>query len=138
MERGDTFLITEPGSHLDTHLWVIASCPKKNPDHVLCLNLTAFDGLKEGVCILEKRDHPWIKKPTCVNYSQAKVLRYSQLLAWRDSKLISQKEPMESGVMARVYEGAERSKLMSLANAKILEDQGFIFGEPDPPAVHGE
>ncbi len=40
MNAGDTFRIPQPGTSLDSHLWVVISDPVVDPDRVLIVNFT--------------------------------------------------------------------------------------------------
>ena len=96
MRRGDTFLIKEAG--LDTHLWIITSCPLRDPSRVLCLNVTTFDSRnpsKDPACILVRTDHPFLTKDeSCIHYAGAKLLSLDDLIRWKQTKLIEMREPI--------------------------------------------
>jgi hypothetical protein len=122
MDAGTTFV---RGDH-DAHLWVIVSDPKKDPENVLIVNFTSLDARKESVCILSRGDHPWIVKPTCVNYGDAIITSLHLLDEACRVGAISLREPVRPDVLARIREGAALSERMSLDKANVLIDQGLI------------
>ena len=42
MKAGDTFHIPQPGTSLDSHLWVILSDPVLDDEHILIVNFTTL------------------------------------------------------------------------------------------------
>lgn len=122
MQRGDTFIFTD----IDSHLWVILSCPKINPQEVLLVNLSTHQDYKDGACILDVQHHEWIKHPSCVMYDYARVGTLSRLEAGLNSGRISLQDPMRTEVLDLIYIGAEESTRLSLDHANILANQGWI------------
>lgn len=123
MQRGNTFTFTT----LDRHLWIILSCPAIDPDRVLTVNLSTYTQFKEGVCILDVGDHPWIEHETCVMYERAQIRTLGVLEDMLNRKAIAMNAPMSEEVLNRIYYGAEESTRMPLEYAALLEEQHLIF-----------
>jgi hypothetical protein len=66
MKAGDTLLIDDPGTTLDSHLWIVISDPDVDPEHVVIVNLTSYRADKDQACVLDKGDHPYLSHRTCV------------------------------------------------------------------------
>ncbi len=122
MQRGDTFVFTD----VDSHLWVILSCPTTNPSQVVLVNLSTRADYKDGACILDAEHHKWIKRPSCVMYDRALVVTQDELEAALNSGTIKPKDPMRDDVLDLIYVGAEESTRFKLDHADILANQGWI------------
>ena len=123
---GDTFLL--PGTRPDEgrHLFVVISDPVRSPDDVVLVPLTTFEHYKDQSCILNVGDHPFVKHPTCIGYSDAQcspVKKLGQLLESRD---IRRRKPMCEDVLARILEGAAKTRMLPSKCDMILHGQGLI------------
>ncbi len=130
MKIGDTFLIEEPSESLDTHLWIVLSDPSKDSDEVLIVNITNLKRPSDPSCKLEIGDHPWLIKPSCVNYGDPKVVSHAWLQRLLDKGLLGTRDPLTPDLLERVLNGASNSTRMKLVHARILESQGLL---PDSP-----
>lgn len=126
LKGGETFLIPEPGSSLDSHLWIVLSEPSIDPENVLIVNLTTWAEYKDQACLLQPGDHPFVKQRTCVNYADAKVVTAHQLETFLDRGQIKHQTPLTPELLRRVREGAAQSTRMALAHAQVLFDQELI------------
>ena len=79
MNAGDTFRIPEPGTSLDSHLWVVISDPAVDPVRVLIVNFTTRRQDSDHACILQAGEHPFVHHETCVNYAGAKAVSAAQI-----------------------------------------------------------
>ncbi len=66
MNAGDTFLVDEPATSYDSHLWMVVSAPERDRDRVVILNLTSWRADKDQACVLEPGDHPYVRHRSCV------------------------------------------------------------------------
>lgn len=76
MKSGDTFLIVD-GS--DDHLWMVISDTDQDPENVVVVPFLSDRPHLDQACVLNAGCHPFIKHPTCVQYSDAMVARNSTL-----------------------------------------------------------
>lgn len=127
MHRGDTFLITEPGTSLDDHLWVVVSYPEVDSANVVCLNITTYADYKDRSCVLAEGDHPWIKHDSCIYYDGPKVVQHETLGTFQEQGLITLHESMPDNTLIRIYEGATITNRMPLECKNILDKQGLII-----------
>jgi hypothetical protein len=123
---GDTFRVTDPGSTLDRHLWIVLSNPEADPEAILIVNMTSWGTQKDPACVLGAGDHPFLSHKSCVNYRDAKVLSAARLEALLSAKHIAKQPPLSKDVLARVLCGAATSRFIALDHAKLLADQGLI------------
>ena len=126
MEGGDTFLVDEPGTSYDSHLWIVLSKPDLDPNHVLIVNLTSWRADKDQSCTLEPGDHPYIKHRTCVNYPGSKMVAVRQCETLLASRKIVPHDPVEPALLDKIRESATQSPRMALDHAEILFDQGLV------------
>jgi len=47
VKAGDTFIIEQPGTSLDSHLWMVISDPNVDPHEVVLLNFTTWRADKD-------------------------------------------------------------------------------------------
>lgn len=126
VDGGDTFLIDDPGTSYDWHLWIVLSKPDLDPNHILIVNLTSWRADKDQSCILTPEDHRYVKHKTCVNYPASKVVTKDQLQILLDTGRIVPYAPVDSSLLERIREGATQSPRMALDHAEILFDQGLV------------
>ncbi len=129
MDAGATLYVPEPGASCDSHLWTIISDPKVDPEHVLIVNLTTWEPLKDQACILEVGDHPYIQHRTCVNYGEAKVVTLAALYQLKDAGMLQLREPLSPVLLHRIRQSAARSTRMLIARYELLERQGLVKEE---------
>ena len=69
MQEGDAVFFTH--RHLEHHLWIIVSDPRRDPLHVVIANLTTYNILTtESACLLYPGDYPFIKHATAVHFDK--------------------------------------------------------------------
>jgi len=125
MDIGDTLLIPEPGTSLDSHLWVVISDPIADPFRIVLVNFTKHRPDKDQACILEVGDHPFIRQTTCVEYRRAKIVSQEELDALIELPQVQIREPLLPEVLQRIFDGVPNSR-MKLDVAQILEEQGLV------------
>ena len=128
MKSGDTFLIEEPGTSLDSHLWIVISDPAADPDKVLLVNLTSHRPDKDQACVLSKGDHPFIKHKTCVEYRRAKLVSVVPMEHLLDSGRIRHHTPVTPKLLSKILSGVPNSRMKN-EHVTILTDQGLVDPE---------
>ncbi len=126
MNAGDTFRIPEPGTSLDSHLWVVISDPAIDPARLLIVNFTTQRKDSDPACILQAGEHPFVHHETCVNYGGAKVVSVAQIQTLLKKGLLSSHAALSDVLLKRIRDGAAASERMSLDHADILIEQGLI------------
>jgi hypothetical protein len=126
MNAGDTFRIPEPGTSLDSHLWVIISDPAIDAERILIVNFTTLRADSERACILSAGEHPFVNHDTCVNYGGAKIVSARQIDFLLTKGKLSNHAALSEALLQKIRFGAANSTRMSLEHADILIDQGLI------------
>ena len=126
MNAGDTFLIEEPGTSLDSHLWIVLSDPDIDPHSVLLVNFTSYRSDKDQACVVEPKDHRYLSKKSCVNYQKAKTVPVVDLDKLLASQLIKKHDPLSSELLERLRDGASNSKYIEFGMWEMLAAQGLI------------
>jgi hypothetical protein len=126
MKAGDTFRIPEPGTSLDSHLWVVISDPALDAERVLIVNFTTRRHDSDPACTLQAGEHPFVHHETSVNYAGAKVVSSAEIQTLMQKGLLSSHAVLSASLLERIREGAASSQRMSLAHADILIEQGLI------------
>jgi hypothetical protein len=126
MKAGDAFRIPEPGTSLDSHLWVVISDPSIDPQRVLVVNFTTRRKDSDPACILQAGEHPFVHHETCVNYAGAKVVTGAQIQKLLQKGLLTNHAALSAALLKRIRDGAAASERMSLDHADILIDQGLL------------
>ncbi len=79
---GQTFLYPHEDGR-DAHLWIMVTDP--NPEEFfLIVNLTSLQGSKDRTVCLMPKEHPFIKKPTCVHYQLAEITTSEKVQRYLD------------------------------------------------------
>jgi hypothetical protein len=126
MNAGDTFRIQQPGTSLDSHLWVIISDPAADEENILIVNFTTSRADSDKACILQPGEHPFVKHETCVNYAGAKILSQANIEMFLNKGLMVAHASVSAALLKRIRDGAADSERMSLDHADILINQGLI------------
>ena len=126
IKAGDSFRVPEPGTSLDSHLWVVISDPAADSERVLIVNFTTRRKDSDPACILQAGEHPFVRHETCVNYAGAKVVSEAQIRTLVQKGLLSSHAALSAALLERIRDGAAASERMSLRHADILIEQGLI------------
>jgi len=124
---GDTFRLTNLG--IDSHLHIIISDPTQDSSRIVTVNFTSWRADKDQSCIVEVREHRFIKFKSCVHYRQDRLItlaQYEHSLATGD---LSAHEPVNQDLLRRILDGAAVSPFLPLGNRQILVEQGLIDRE---------
>jgi hypothetical protein len=126
MKAGDTFRIPQPGTSLDSHLWVVISDPAQDANAILIVNFTTVRADSDTACVLAAGEHPFVKHDTCVNYRGAKVVSEASIQTLMSAGHVQPHAAVAAAILKRIQEGAANSTRMSLDHAEILSKQGLI------------
>src|SRR5713226_4097921 len=109
MRCGDTLLIPAPGSTVTPHLWIVVTEP--TPDTHLCVivNITTLRRGADQTVTLRPGDHPFIRHPSVVRYSDAQIVDDRRLGADVASGAAQQHQPCSHS--SSLYETASRHRL---------------------------
>lgn len=124
MRAGDTFLVDEPGTSYDSHLWIIVNDPSKSPELIVMVNMTTHRDDKDQACVLDVGDHPYIKRRTCINFSQAKMVLMENLDALIQSGKLVSHQPCSELLLKRIRDAIPNSR-MAMDVFKVLVEQGI-------------
>ncbi len=125
LEAGDTFIIAEPGTSLDSHLWMVISEPTASA-FVLLVNLTTFRADKDLACVLDVGDHPFIKHQTCVNYQKAKLIATAQLEKVLQLPHVKTHAKLTPQLLQKIRNASANSQHMELDMFQFLDEQGVV------------
>lgn len=129
MEAGDTFIFVERGIDAHRHLWAVISDPLIDvAAPVVIVSFTTYKKGKDGTCILQPGDHPFIKHCTVVNYRGAVDVSNSGLEGCANNSSLVLQGRLKPPVLERIREGAAVSPFIPEGCRKILSDQGLIDG----------
>lgn len=126
---GDAFLSRD--RRINDHLHVVISDPRIDPAQVVIVSVTSYDKFsheiyKDGSCVLDSHDHPWIRHRTCISYRDGRVVPESVLDAAVANGSLVMEEPVSSDVLARILEGAEQTEELPNKCRTVLAGQGLI------------
>lgn len=121
MNAGDTFLFA-----VDKHLWMIISDPEQDPRQVLIVMFnTLRDRRHDPACVLDIGDHPFINRPTWVNYRLARVTSINALSKLETNGGLTRREPLSAEVLRRIRIGAAESDRLAYEYFGLLDAQGL-------------
>ena len=121
MKTGDTFLFLD-GS--DDHLWMIIS-NTTDIKEVVIVRFLSWESNYDQACTVYVGEHPFIKHPTCVNYSAAMVAPLAALETLRDSGKLKLRQPLSDELLAKILSTVMDSDIPTKC-ITILSDQGLI------------
>ena len=125
MRAGYTFKLSRKSA--DIHLWVIVSDPSLDPDRVLFVSMTSsIPGVTEDVCLIQKGEHPFVRRRTCIAYDKACVSSLDALEVFERAGKVLLNKPVSTVLLARIRAGASLSKRILLEHLEILEEQQLL------------
>jgi hypothetical protein len=74
-------LIPAPGSGPIPHLWIVLTKPVDDTPYCVIVNLTTLKNAQDQTVILDKGDHPFIRHPSAIRYSDAQLAEVERLEA---------------------------------------------------------
>lgn len=103
MTPGDTFVPIAPRG--DGHLWVVISAPTPQ-NRLAIVNLTTRRPPCDDSCILQARDHPFLRHESIVFYARARLADADILDGNLSGGLYSPRDPVTVGLLRRIQDGA--------------------------------
>jgi hypothetical protein len=101
---GDTILLPKPGQPV-SHLWAIVTDLDARTGEVVIVNLTTQRPHSDPTVLLNVGDHPFVKHPTVVNFSDARFVKLTFLDQAIQSGRWSSLEPLSPALIARIQQG---------------------------------
>ena len=124
--QGQTFRLSN--SQINNHLHIILSDPKLNPEKIVTVNFTSRRPDKDQSCLVEVGEHPFLTKPSCINYDNRLITEEQWKQCLTACSLILN-EPLSPSLLKRILQGAAISPYLPLGNHQILVEQGLIDGD---------
>jgi len=100
--RGSSFI-------LGGHLWVVITNPSKTSNEVIIVNLTSKKQHSDTTTILSSENHKFIKHETVVNYSDARIFKYDDIINRANDRLIEIREKFGEDILKNIQEGLLKS-----------------------------
>ncbi|OLE54423.1 MAG: hypothetical protein AUG51_08475 [Acidobacteria bacterium 13_1_20CM_3_53_8] len=95
--------------NLSKHLYVILTEPAGDPPTVAIANITSTN-IADKTVVLEVGDHPFIKKTSYINYSEATVITVEQLRAIMEEDVgVRYKDDASPELLKRIRDGVQAS-----------------------------
>ena len=123
---GDTFLLCNRSTIIDTHLHIIISNPSQHNNKIVTVNFTSWRADKDQSCVVEVGEHGFIKVRSCVDYRRDFLIKLTDYEHCLDSGDLIPHDPVSKDLLKRILHGAEVSQFISFGNRNILVDQGLI------------
>ena len=125
MEIGDVYLPRNKA--IDDHPRIVISDPELNPDQVVLVNITGFEGeYRDHLCVLEVGEHKWLKKKTCISYKDASVVKQADIDKLLKNGGLMLLDPVSDEVLGKILSGAEASDDLPNKCRRVLSDQSLI------------
>lgn len=114
MEKGGTFY-GNPEEAPQWHLHCIITNPSEHKEKGKCLYVHMISFKEDNPdqdcsCILNKGDHPFITRPTCINYAAAREANIDDIENAIDRCMCIEHPSLSSEVLERIREGARVSE----------------------------
>lgn len=113
IQPGTTLLLPKPGQPIP-HLWVVLTKPDGAPLQIIIVNLTTKRETSDLTVVLDRGDHPFIKHPTVVNYSDARFVEVSLLEQAVNRRYFRQHSPFTPAVLKKIQQGLLKSPFTPL------------------------
>ena len=104
---------------------MIISDPDLDPQRVLMVNFSSWKPYRDRACIVEPGDHPFLIRPSCVNYPEARVTSADVLDRLQAANQLFPRQPLSLDLLARIRQCARVSRLR-LEHLQLLLDQGLV------------
>lgn len=101
---GDTFILSGGGQR-SPHLWVLLWGPAGTADSFLAVSFTSLRPHSDRTCVVNVGEHPFIKHPTCVMYSDTRKITREKLDAAIAARAAFVQEPASAELLDRVRAG---------------------------------
>lgn len=114
VRAGATLLV--PSGPQGQHLFIVLNDPREFPNYgkAVCVVVVPLDSIKSEIrydttCELPAGLHPFITRPTFVNFSYARIEQVRHLLTMVDNGLCTPHVPIDDAVVARIKAGLAAS-----------------------------
>ena len=124
LRAGATFQATSPT--IDRHLWIVVSDPAQDPNRALVVNLTSWSKDKDQSCVLERGEHPFLNRKTCVNYRESNITSLHKIQAALDAGWLRTGQNVSAKVLRSIRQGASVSTFIPFDNLQLLKDQLLV------------
>ena len=105
---GTCILLPKPGSK-EKHLWIVLTEPDEELN-VVIVNLTTRRSGSDTTVILNQGDHPFIRHPTVVHYSDARKAPAKALQQIANRPEYDYHDDLEDEILERIKEGLFQSQ----------------------------
>ena len=122
---GRTFIFRGANGPI-AHLWAVLTEPCGDPPEVVIVSFTTLRAHSDTTVILNVGDHPFIRHPTTVRYSDAKVISVASLNAALASGRATLMADLDAGLLRRIQQGLMASPYTVL---RIREYCGGKFAD---------
>lgn len=109
-KSGNTILLRKIDQSIP-HLWIVLTEPEGDPLQVVIVNLTTKRSGSDETVVLKVGAHPFIKHETCVNYSDAQIVKVEALMRAATSGFFDIPDAMDSAVLSAIQQGLLESPL---------------------------
>lgn len=128
LATGDTF-INSPVPGVPSHLWIVVSDPRLDPEHVVIVNLSSNQGPQGNNCIVDPGDHDYVSRRSYVRFDMARVVSAQKLQELLDRNLVSIRRPSSKQLLNRIRTDLLRSKLAPIEAQRIVRAETEIASE---------
>lgn len=108
-DPGDTIQFSRYGESIP-HLYVVVTPPDGDPPRVVIASVTSKRSHSDTTTILLPPDHPWINRPSVVNYGKATLVRVDYLLAQIKDNIADVHRPLKPEKLEIIQQGILKSK----------------------------
>lgn len=125
VSRAGTLLIPSGPSHSPglRHLHIVCTDPCPAGNQLIVSVTTWTNNLCDGSCILDEKDHEWLKHKSWVIYRKTRIETAATLVNGEQAGVFVRMEPVTEDVLIRVIEGALNSPQAPLKIKKYLKAQ---------------
>lgn len=106
---GDTVWFSEMYEEKTAHLCVLITPPERNSSRAVIVNLTSQRRGSDNTVVFQQGDHPFIKRPTVVNYQAARIVSVAWVQKEIDCKMAWADCPFEPPMLKRIQDGVLKS-----------------------------
>jgi hypothetical protein len=123
MRAGDCWLIQFADTGPRTHLWFLLTGANSNGQTVIA-SLTTLRHNADQTVILQPDDHPFIRHPSFVLYSDCRIISTNELEKWHKTGFAQPQPPFMPAVLALIQKGAFASDFTPRKVARFLVEMG--------------
>lgn len=107
MRAGDCWIIKFEHSGPKAHLWFLLVDPQ--PDGLAVIaNVTTLRHNADRTVILQPGDHPLLRHPSFVLYSDCQIINVPDLQKWIETGIADPNDPFQHEVIKEIQRGAQR------------------------------